>query len=439
MIALAIYRVALGLFFPLVILRLLWRALRDRRYLEKMPQRFGVYARGESQNYPVWIHAVSVGEVNAAAPLARHLLARHAHLKILITTMTPTGADRVAQIFREEVSAGRVAHRYLPYDYPSAARRFLRAHAPRLALVMETELWPNLIAACARAEVPMMYVNVRMSEKSQRGYRRVRALIAPALRRIEKFAVQTDADARRLEELGARAETLTQTGSIKFDIAPPEAEAVEAMRRDLVRAGGEKKRMVWVAGSTHDGEEELVLDAFARVCEVLETPPLLALAPRHPQRFAAVSRLCARRGYSAVLRSAPGAETQVAEGADIYLADTMGELPALLAAADVAFIGGSLTPVGGHNLLEASAAGVPVIFGMHMHNFAEIAELVLRHEAGAQVRGEKELAENVVRFLRDEKLRAETGRRGKKMLAENRGALAKVCALVEEKLRELSL
>ena len=288
MIALAIYRIALGLFFPLVILRLLWRALRDRRYLEKMPQRFGYY--GESQNYPVWIHAVSVGEVNAAAPLARHLLARHAHLKILITTMTPTGADRVAQIFREEVSAGRVAHRYLPYDYPSAARRFLRAHAPRLALVMETELWPNLIAACARAGVPMMYVNVRMSEKSQRGYRRVRALIAPALRRIEKFAVQTEADARRLQELGARAETLARTGSIKFDIAPPEAEAVEAMRRDLVRVGGGKKRMVWVAGSTHDGEEELVLDAFARVCEVLETPPLLALAPRHPQRFAAVFR-----------------------------------------------------------------------------------------------------------------------------------------------------
>ncbi|MGR3913397.1 MAG: lipid IV(A) 3-deoxy-D-manno-octulosonic acid transferase [Gammaproteobacteria bacterium] len=419
---LSIYRLFLRLAFPLVLLRLLLRALRDRRYLEKMPQRFGFFGRG-ARGGGVWIHAVSVGEVNAAAPLVRHLLRHHPQLEITVTTMTPTGADRVLQIF-----GARVTHRYLPYDYPGAARRFLRAHSPRLALVMETELWPNLIAECARAGVPMMYVNVRLSARSHRGYRRVRALIKPALQSIERFAVQTGPDARRLIRLGARPAALTQTGSIKFDLAPACTAAARALRRDF------GARPVWAAGSTHDGEEEQLLDAFARARAEC-APLLLALAPRHPHRFNAVFRLCARRGYRTVLRSrrrgALGADT------DIYVADSMGELPELLAASDIAFIGGSLTPVGGHNLLEACAAGVPVVFGMHMHNFTEIANLVLTAAAGIQVRDARELAEVVLRLLNDPALRAAYGGRGKALVEKNRGALAKVCALVDEKLRAL--
>lgn len=415
-----LYRVFLRAAFPVILLRLLWRAVRDRRYLEKFPQRFGFCIRDEKTRGGIWVHAVSVGEVNAAAPLLRHLLEKHPRRALTVSTMTPTGADRLRQTF-----GARVRHCYLPYDYPGAARRFVRAVSPQLALVMETELWPNLIAACARAGVPMMYVNARMSARSHRGYQKVRGLIRPALRCIERFAVQTGPDARRLIRLGAHSSALTLTGSIKFDQPPAPVDAARAMRRAF------GARPVWAAGSTHDGEEAQLLDAFATMRGACE-PLLLALAPRHPQRFGAVRRFCMRRGYEVALRSRGDAVTA---RTDIYLADTMGELPALLAASDVAFIGGSLTAVGGHNLLEAAAAGVPVVFGMHMHNFTEIANLVLRHAAGIQVADAEELAEVVLRLLGDPALRAQYGARGKELVEQNRGALAKICAMVDEMLR----
>ncbi|MGI9311482.1 MAG: lipid IV(A) 3-deoxy-D-manno-octulosonic acid transferase [bacterium] len=422
---LSCYRIALYLALPLIALRLLLRALRDRRYFDRLPQRFGF---GGIRPAPggIWIHAVSVGEVNAAAPLIRHLLAQHPRRAITVTTMTPTGADRVAQMF-----ADRVAHCYLPYDYPGATRRFLRALRPCLALVMETEIWPNLIHRCHRIGVPMIYVNARLSRRSHRGYRRFRGLIAPTLAQVGGFTVHARRDARRLLRLGASASSLTVTGSIKFDIAAPSAARARAVRRDWGEA-----RAVWLAGSTHEGEEAQVLDAFARLRREFASL-LLVIAPRHPQRFAAVAKLCARRGHVVALRTEMN-ERALDDDTEVYLADTMGELPTLIAASDVAFIGGSLAPRGGHNVLEASAAGTPVVFGPHMFNFAEIADLLLRRAAALQVMDANELAEVVGKLLRDDALRAQYAARGKALVERNRGALEKVCAVVESELAAIA-
>lgn len=428
-----LYRALLYAAAPWVALRWLARALRDRRYFDRAWQRLG-FAGRDLRPGGVWIHAVSVGEVNAAAPLVEHILARHPDQAVLVTTMTPTGAERVARLF-----AGRVRHAYLPYDYPGAVKRFLRRASPRLALVMETEIWPNLIAACARRRVPMFCVNVRLSKRSMRGYRRYRGLLAPALRSIDHFAAQNRADARRLIHLGARAERVSVTGSLKFDIELPAAalENARAVRRHW------GARPVWLAGSTHEGEEAQVLDAFARLKREVGDL-LLVIAPRHPQRFKRVFKLCARRGFAAELRSknlphgdgGGGDANRLPAATDICVADTMGELPVLIAAADVAFIGGSLTPLGGHNVLEASAAETAVVFGPHMFNFAAIADQLVQHAAGIQVANADELAEVVQRLLADPNLRRQYAARGRALLQKNRGALAQVCAFVDAKLNE---
>ena len=421
---LTLYRIALYLAFPLVMLRLLARALRDRRYFERVYERLGFVGKRPPPG-GVWIHAVSVGEVTAAAPLVEHLLATYPHQAVTVTTMTPTGADRVAAAF-----AGRVRHCYLPYDYPGAVKRFLGAVSPRLALVMETEIWPNLIARCHRLGVPLIYVNVRLSRRSHRGYHRLKALIKPTLKKIDRFAVQTRFDAKRLMRLGAPPSALTVTGSIKFDVALSAGESEREAAQSLRNQWGE--RPVWVAGSTHEGEESQILDAFARV-RTEHKSLLLVIVPRHPQRFKRVSRLCTRRGYQTVLRSQVKHQT-ISPNTDIYIGDTMGELPMLIAAGDIAFIGGSLTPVGGHNVLEASAAGVPVVFGRQMFNFTEIADLVLRHAAGIQVLDSGELGEVVLRLLGDAVLMGQYAERGRELVERNRGALGKICLLVDEEL-----
>lgn len=422
-----LYRALLYLASPWVALRWLARALRDRRYFDRAQQRLGFVDRDIAPG-GVWIHTVSVGEVNAAAPLVAHLLARHSDKAILVTTMTPTGAERVARLF-----AGRVRHAYLPYDYPGAVKRFLRRASPALALVMETEIWPNLIAACAHRRVPMFCVNVRLSKRSLRGYQRYRSLLAPTLRRIDYFAVQNRADARRLIHLGARADRVSVTGSLKFDIELPAAalERARAVRRHW------GARPVWLAGSTHEGEEAQILDAFARLRREVGDL-LLVIAPRHPQRFKRVLRLCVRRGFTVELRSkslgGDGESESLNAATDICVADTMGELPMLIAAADVAFIGGSLTPLGGHNVLEASAAETAVVFGPHMFNFAAIADQLVQHAAGIQVANGDELAEVVQRLLADPNLRRQYAARGRALLEKNRGALAQVCAVVDAEL-----
>ena len=302
---LAWYRIFLYLVLPLVMLRLLGRAARDRRYFENIPQRLG-FAGMRPTAGGIWIHAVSVGEVNAATPLIEHLLKQYPDKPVTVTTMTPTGADRLKKTFANAFG-GRVRHCYLPYDYPGAVRRFLDGLSPCLAVVMETEIWPNLIARCHRSGVPMLYVNVRLSKRSHRGYRRFRKLIRPALQKITCFAVQGRADARRLIRLGAPPAAVCVTGNLKFDVALPAGirEAAQSLRRNL---GCE--RPVWVAGSTHEGEEAQLLEAFARVRTAFKSL-LLVIAPRHPRLQRGIPALHApwlphRIAFPGVGKAAPG-------------------------------------------------------------------------------------------------------------------------------------
>jgi len=420
------YRLALYLFFPLLVLRLLMRAARNSQYFERLGQRFGFGLEGviNSDGRTIWIHAVSVGEVNAAVPLVRYFLEVHPEYSIVVTTMTPTGSDRVRKLLGKSVQ-----HCYLPYDYPGAVNRFYRVVNPVLGMVMETEIWPNLITRGHYLGVPLLYTNVRLSQRSFEGYRRFQSLFAPILKKVTHFAVQSQADARRLIDLGAEEHQVEVTGSIKFEIELPASalEAAQSVRRDLG-----VDRTVWVAGSTHENEESQVLDAFIEARN--EHPDLLlVLVPRHPERFNAVFRLCNRYDCRTVQRSQfPGA---LPEDTDVFLVDTMGELMLMIAAADFAFIGGSLVPTGGHNVLEACAVSRAVIFGPHMFNFQEISDMVLALGAGVQVMDSTELSEVVVKLASDPVLRDQYGSAGREFVEENRGALDAITRHVEPILR----
>ena len=426
---LVIYTAVLYLILPLVLIRFCCRAVRNNRYFERFPQRFGfqlgirppVTTEQGSSSTRFWIHAVSVGEVNAVVPLVQYLKTAYADCYIIITTMTPTGFDRVWKIFSDNVE-----HCYLPYDYPGSVKRFLDCAAPSLALVMETEIWPNYISACARRNIPMIYTNVRLSEKSFRGYNRLRWLFEPLLKSVSDFAVQSDMDAARLKKLGAEDGSVHITGSMKFEVDMPASlfEAAESVRLQLGR-----DRPVWVAGSTHEQEEVQILEAFI---EIRKNYPdiLLVLVPRHPERFTTVFRLCKRFGLSTILQSQT--TTDVSEQTEVFLGDTMGQLSLLICASDVAYIGGSLVPTGGHNILEACAAGIAVLFGPYMFNFQEISDQVLSRGAGLQVMNSSELSQTMQKLINDPVLRDQYGSEGKRFVEDNRGALEKVCVLIRK-------
>ncbi len=410
---------------------MLYRASRNKQYLTKISQRFGFNlllpkvknnsTKDDAYSDGIWIHAVSVGEVNAAVPLVKNLLASFPGKAITITTMTPTGSDRVLKVFGKSVQ-----HCYLPYDYPGAVKRFLNALRPQLAMVMETEIWPNFINECHNRQIPMIYTNVRLSSRSHKEYLRFKKLFAPALKKVSQFAVQAKADAERLINIGANADTVEVTGSIKFEMTLPASvtEAAQSVRRDL---GWE--RPVWVAGSTHEGEESQVIDAYLKARKEIKNL-LLVLVPRHPERFSAVFKLAVGYGCKTVLRSQ--SNTEIPQDTEIYVADTMGDLTLLIAAGDVAFIGGSLVSAGGHNVLEACAAGVAVIFGPHMFNFQEISDLVLAKGAGIQVMDSDELCEVIVKLLNDPVIRDQYGSEGRELIEANKGALDKICAMVDK-------
>lgn len=410
-----LYSALLYLLIPLAVVRLAWRGLRNRGYWRGFGERFGFAPR---QSGPViWIHAVSVGEVRAAAPLVQALRQAYPD-RILITTMTPTGSATVRQLF-----GSTVAHCFVPYDLPDAVRRFLGRTRPRLALIMETELWPNLFHACRARAIPLLLANVRLSEKSARGYTRFAQLTRSTLGCITLAGAQSVADASRLRQLGASAAEVT--GSIKFELSVPGD--LDARAAVLRRGFGD--RPVWVAASTRDGEEWHVLDAFAVLRERYPSL-LLVLVPRHPERFDAVARQCQQRAWAVERRSVPAATVKPETA--ILLGDTLGELLIFYAAADVAYIGGSLVPLGGQNLLESLAVGTPVVFGPHMYNFSEISRLCLERGAGLQVQDSGSLATAVDGFLGNPSRRTQAGLAGRTMVEENRGALQKTLALVRQ-------
>lgn len=416
-----LYTLLLYLLTPLVLLRLLWRGLRAPGYWRRWGERFGFIPTHEGPA-PIWVHAVSVGEVQAAVPLLRALLKRYPEVPVLVTTTTPTGSEQLRSLFES-----RVSHVYMPYDLPGAVARFLARARPRLALIMETEVWPNLYHACARRGLPVLLVNARLSARSAAGYRRVRSLTAATLACLRGIAAQTGADAERLIALGAAPERVRVTGSIKFDMKIPASltEQAAVLRRDWG-----VQRPVWIAASTHEGEDELILEAH-RLIRLRFPNALLVLVPRHPERFARVAAVCREQGWATVLRSeqAPTpAETAV------FVGDSMGELLLFFGAADVAFIGGSLIPHGGHNPLEASAQRVPVLFGPHMFNFEQIAQLLLEAGAAREVGDSGQLADSVMQWLGDPAARNAAGERGVAVVEANKGARDAVLTMVEAAL-----
>ncbi len=415
--SLGFYTVLLRLALPFVMLRLYWRSLKAPAYRRRVGERLGWGPPPSGAD--LWIHAVSVGEVQAAEPLIRRLMSREPALRLLVTTTTPTGAARVHDLFGDAL-----AHRYTPYDLPGIIARFLDRVRPTLVIVMETEIWPNTLAVCERRGIAVILANARLSARSARGYARLAALTRATFARFTRIAAQSHADAQRFIALGADPACLSVTGSIKFDLRQPASllNQAEAMRRLW------GQRPVWVAASTREGEESQVLEAhrqlLARIPEAL-----LVLVPRHPERFDRVAALVSRRGFSLARRSR---RERCSDETAVLLVDTMGELPAFIAAGDAAFIGGSLVPSGGHNLLEAAAAGVPVAVGPHTFNFALITEMLVEEGAAARVADASTLAALMASWLSDAALRAQVGERGREVVARNRGALDRLIAVIDD-------
>ncbi|WP_331693704.1 lipid IV(A) 3-deoxy-D-manno-octulosonic acid transferase [Pseudomonas sp. ZY71] len=411
-----LYTALFYLGLPLVAIRLWLRARKAPAYARRIGERFS-YGMPTLQPGGIWVHAVSVGESIAAAPMIRALLQRYPTLPITVTCMTPTGSERIQALFANEP---RIQHCYLPYDLPCAAARFLDRAQPKLAVIMETELWPNHIHQCAKRGIPVALANGRLSERSARGYGRFSKLTAPMLAEMSLFAVQTEAEAQRFRNLGARAERVEVTGSIKFDLTiDPQLLQRAAELRGQWQA---LERPVWIAASTHEGEDEVVLDAHRRL---LANHPdaLLILVPRHPERFNSVFELCQREGFATVRRST-GANVDAQTS--VLLGDTMGELLFLYALADSAFVGGSLVANGGHNLLEPAALAKPVISGPHLFNFLDIAAQLREAGALAEVDDAEGLAVEVQRLFelpRDAQRMADAGLA---VMRRNQGALQRL-------------
>ena len=401
-----LYQLLLWQVLPFIPLRLFARGLKERGYWRNIPERFGFGAA--RSDHPVWIHAVSVGEARAAAPLVDRFLAQGK--AVLITCMTPAGRATAEQLF-----GLRAQVRYLPYDYAWAVRRFLRCVKPAQGVIMETELWPNLVREANRMGVPLYLVNARLSQKSGDGYRKFSALTRSVLQGFAAVAAQTTEDAERLRALGAP--NVSVTGNLKFDIDPPQ-DQLELGRyfRDLIGM-----RPIWLAASTREGEEKLILQAF-KSAAVLDA--LLVLVPRHPQRFDDVAVLARNLGL-AVQRRSENAPVQKATR--VWLGDSLGEMFAYYAAADCALIGGSLLPYGGQNLIEACAVGCPVLVGPHTENFKQVVEKALAQGAGLLVADAAEWVEQATRLLQDEPARHRMGEAGREFASAHKGAAESVC------------
>ena len=403
------YTLVYYLLLPFIFLRLLWRARKAPDYAKRWPERLGFFP-APPQTGGLWLHSVSVGETIAAAPLIKQIQQAYPQLPIVITTMTPTGSDRVRAIFGDSVF-----HVYIPYDIPCAVNRFLAKTQPKLVLIMETELWPNLIHCCHQNNIPQIVMNARMSERSARGYQRFAKLAKGMLGKLSLVAAQTAGDAERLLSLGLLQEQLVVTGSLKFDIRV--SEEIKSQAQGLRSSWG-NDRPIWIAASTHAGEDEQVLAAYQWLRQKLPDL-LLVLVPRHPERFTQAAVLCQSSGLNVSRRSAQEAVTADTQ---VMLSDTMGELLLLYATADVAFVGGTLVPTGGHNFLEPAALGVPVICGPHRFNFAQVSEMLLVAGAMREVSNASELGTAVLAVLTQPTLHQQMSSAGAAVIAANRGA-----------------
>ena len=415
-----VYTLLWWLLLPVLPLRLWWRGRREPGYRANVGERFGLYRGAAHATGALWVHAVSLGETRAIAPLIERLQREAPARPILLTHMTATGREAGRTLFGD-----RVMQAWLPYDVPFAVRRFLEHFRPRAGLLVETELWPNLTAAVARTDVPLLLINARLSERSAQGYRRVALLSRPLLRAIAGIAAQSEADAGRLRDLGAQH--VVVTGNLKFDVAVTPAQRHQGA---ALRALFGADRPVLMLASTRDGEEALLLDALART-DALPAATLIVIVPRHPQRFDAVAALLDERRVPYARRSANapiGASTRV------VLGDSLGEMFAYYGACDVAFVAGSLLPLGGQNLIESIAVGVPTLIGPHMYNFAEASEAALAAGAALRIRDADEMFAVAARLLGDRGERERMRENAQTFIAAHRGAIDRLWAWLEPRL-----
>ncbi len=421
---LGLYSLVLHLAFPVTLYHLIWRGMRQREYLQRWPERYAWLDGKLDLHDTIWVHAVSVGEVLAARPLVERLLARYPDRPLLVTTITPTGSERVRALWGD-----RVHHVYLPYDLRGMVRRFLDRARPAIAVIVETEIWLNLYVECGRRGIPLVMVNARLSERSLRGYLPVQALARLAMKAVTRVAAQSHADAVRLARIGADPARILVTGNIKYDLTLPDGIDAQAARW---RAAWGSDRRVWIAASTHPPEEDAVLEIHARLLE-RHPDALLLWAPRHPERFAAVAESAAALGMRTATRRAdqlPSADTQV------FVIDTLGELLRFFAAADVAFVGGSLCEVGGHNVLEPAALGIPSVVGPRTFNFAEVTRRLRDAGALRQVPDAAAVGDAVLALLDDASTRAGMGEAGRRQVSDLSGALGRTLAVIEAVLED---
>lgn len=416
-----LYFFASYLLTPALLLHLASRGLRNHLYWQRWGERFGRY-QGDLPLHGIVVHAVSVGEVNAAAPLVRALLARFPDLPITVTCFTPTGSERIKALFADSVH-----HVYFPLDLPGTVRRFCWRAQPRLLIIMETEIWPNLYYQAAKQKIPMVLANARISEKSFPAYRRLRPLIRFALTQVSRIAAQSTADAQRFIDLGAIADRIEVTGNLKFDLSLPVSlhEQGQALRQ-----GWGAERPVFLAASTREGDEEPVLKAFHGVLKSWPNA-LLVLVPRHPERFQRCAQLVRDAGLTMQFRSAG---PSVIPATQCLVVDAMGELLPFYAACDVAFVGGSLAATGGHNVLEPAALSVPVLVGPHTFNFADITRQLIAAGGAIRVNDAAELEQAAVRLLGDAELRLEMGTAGRALVLSGQGALSRTLEICAELL-----
>lgn len=412
-----IYTLFFQLLLPLVLLRLYWRGIKAPAYRQRWLERFGIYPKVSRQGV-VWFHAVSVGEAEAVFGLVKLMQTQHPQATFLVTTTTPTGSARVQAVLKDQVE-----HVYLPYDVPWVVKRFLDHFQPRLAVIMEKEIWPNLFAACAARSIPLFVINARLSARSAVSYQKIPALVKPALACVKAIAVQTNDDQARFIDIGARPGQVSVMGNIKFDLAidPTTIQAGKALKQQ--RFNG---RWVWIIASTHQGEESIFLDLYPAL-KALIPELLLLIVPRHPERFQPVKKLCEQQGLNVVMRSD---NRDCDEISDVYIGDSMGELKLLYAAADLAFVGGSFVAVGGHNVLEPAAIGLPVLFGPQMFNFQEIADQVLAADAAIQCQDSAALQAAVLGVYQDATFSQQLIANGKTFVQTNQGATAGVADLL---------
>ena len=418
-----IYSVVFYLITPVIILRLFIRGLAAPNYRKRWGQRFGFFTPPESSKEIIWLHAVSVGETLAAVPLVKALQEKYPERRLLITCMTPTGSERITAAFGDSVD-----HSYAPYDTPDAVARFLQRVQPKMLIIMETELWPNTVAACYKCQIPVILANGRLSEKSARGYARVSKLSGPMVAQLTAVAAQHGDDGGRFTALGLPAEKLHITGNIKFDLElnAQIRQSAEALRQQW---GGAHQRPILLAASTHRGEDEIILQAFNLIKQSVNNA-LLVLVPRHPERFNQVGDLCLDAGYSLARRS----NNDSTDNADILLGDTMGELMTFFGACDIAFIGGSLVANGGHNMIEPAAWGKPTLSGLSVFNFAEVSRLLAEAGGLSLVEDAAVLAETVIELIQNPQQARQMGQSAQQVAEANRGALERLLTVIDSSL-----